>query len=287
MGNRAANPDLKTAMDKFNISGRTVVITGGAGLMGYNHAEAVLSGGGIPVLLDISEEALDYAKRRLLERFPTGEVMTYRTDITDRSALEKVCDELLKKYGHIDALINNAANNPKMEGNAKNMGAITFEIFPLSMWAADISVGLTGSLLCSQVFGAQMASQGLGVILNISSDLGVIAPDQRIYRKDGLRDDEQTVKPVTYSVIKHGLIGLTQYVAIYWAEKGVRCNALCPAGIENGQDEGFIRKLTNLVPLGRMAAKDEYQSTVLYMISDASAYMTGATVIVDGGRTCW
>ena len=285
--NREDNSDIRTAMDKFDISGRTVVITGGAGLMGYNHAEAVLSGGGIPVLLDISEEALDFAKRRLLERFPVGEVVTYRSDITDRVALEKVCDELLKKNGHIDALINNAANNPKMEGNAKNMGAITFENFPLSMWAADISVGLTGSLLCSQVFGAQMALQGSGVILNISSDLGIIAPDQRIYRKDGLNDEEQTVKPVTYSVIKHGLIGLTKYIATYWAEKGVRCNALCPAGIENGQEEDFIRKLTNLVPMGRMAKKDEYQSTVLYMISDASAYMTGATVIVDGGRTCW
>ena len=285
--NRTVNPDIKTAMDKFNIPGRLVIITGGAGLMGYNHAEAALSGGGIPVLLDISEDALVFAKGRLTEKFPAGEIMTYRADITDRVALETVRDELLEKYGHIDALINNAANNPKMEGNAKNMGAITFENFPLSMWGADIAVGLTGSLLCSQVFGAQMAKQNRGVILNISSDLGVIAPDQRIYRKPGLRDEDQTVKPVTYSVIKHGLIGLTKYVATYWAEKGVRCNALCPAGIENGQDEGFIRKLTNLVPMGRMATKDEYQSTVLYMISDASAYMTGATVIVDGGRTCW
>ena len=284
---KEANFDERTAMDKFKISNRVVVITGGAGLMGYNHAEAVLSGGGIPVLLDISEDALAFAKQRLLERFSAGEVETYRTDITDRAALENVRDELLEKYDHIDALINNAANNPKMEGKAKNMGAITFENFPLSMWEADIAVGLIGSLLCSQVFGAQMAKQGRGVILNISSDLGVIAPDQRIYRKPGLRDEEQTVKPVTYSVIKHGLIGLTKYVATYWAEKGVRCNALCPAGIENGQDEGFIRKLTNLIPMGRMASKDEYQSTVIYMISDASAYMTGATVIVDGGRTCW
>ena len=287
VGNMEKLSNTRTAMDKFTIPGRIVIITGGAGLMGYNHAEAVLSGGGIPVLLDILEDALTFAKGRLLEKFPEGEIVTYRTDITDRGALEKVCSELVKQFGHIDALINNAANNPKMEGNAKNMGAITFENFPLSMWGADIAVGLTGSLLCSQVFGAQMAKQNSGVILNISSDLGVIAPDQRIYRKPGLRDEDQTVKPVTYSVIKHGLIGLTKYVATYWAEKGVRCNALCPAGIENGQDEGFIRKLTNLVPMGRMATKDEYQSTVLYMISDASAYMTGATVIVDGGRTCW
>ncbi len=275
------------ALNRFRIPGRICIITGGAGLMGYNHAEAVLSGGGIPVLLDISEDALAFAKDRLLEKFPKSEVVTYRTDITNREALEAVRNELLEKYGHIDALINNAANNPKMEGNAKNMGAITFENFPPSMWAADIAVGLTGSLLCSQVFGAQMAKQKSGVILNISSDLGVIAPDQRIYRKPGLPDEEQTVKPVTYSVIKHGLIGMTKYIATYWAEKGVRCNALCPAGIENGQDKEFIGRLTNLVPMGRMASKNEYQSTVLYMISDASAYMTGATVIVDGGRTCW
>lgn len=275
------------ALNRFRIPGRICIITGGAGLMGYNHSEAVLSGGGIPVLLDISEDALAFAKDRLLEKFPKSEIVTYRTDITNREALEVVRDELLEKYGHIDALINNAANNPKMEGNAKNMGAITFENFPPSMWAADIAVGLTGSLLCSQVFGAQMAKQKSGVILNISSDLGVIAPDQRIYRKPGLPDEEQTVKPVTYSVIKHGLIGMTKYIATYWAEKGVRCNALCPAGIENGQDKEFIGRLTNLVPMGRMASKNEYQSTVLYMISDASAYMTGATVIVDGGRTCW
>ncbi len=277
----------KTAMDRFNITDRIVIITGGAGLMGVNHAEAVLSGGGVPVLLDISADALVQTKARLTEKYPGADVVTFKTDITNKAALTQVCDELVQRFGHVDVLINNAANNPKVEGNAKNMGAISFPEFPLDSWHADIAVGLTGALLCSQVFGQQMALQGFGVILNISSDLGVIAPDQRIYRKEGLKEEEQTVKPVTYSVVKHGLIGLTKYIAKYWAQKGVRCNALCPAGIENGQDEGFIRKLTNLVPMGRMATKDEYQSTVLYMISDASAYMTGATVIVDGGRTCW
>ena len=132
-----------------------------------------------------------------------------------------------------------------------------------------------------------MAKQGRGVILNISSDLGIIAPDQRIYRKEGLKEEEQTIKPVTYSVIKHGLIGLTKYLATYYAKKGVRCNALCPAGVFNGQDDEFLKKLTNLVPMGRMADKEEYKSTILYMLSDASSYMTGSTVVVDGGRTCW
>jgi NAD(P)-dependent dehydrogenase (short-subunit alcohol dehydrogenase family) len=155
------------------------------------------------------------------------------------------------------------------------------------MWMDDIAVGLTGALICSQVFGLEMARQGKGVILNISSDLGIIAPDQRIYRKDGLADDEQNVKPVTYSVIKHGLIGLTKYLATYWAESGVRSNALCPAGVFDGQDKDFVSKLTNLVPMGRMADKEEYKATILYLISDASSYMTGSTVVVDvSPQTC-
>jgi NAD(P)-dependent dehydrogenase (short-subunit alcohol dehydrogenase family) len=167
------------------------------------------------------------------------------------------------------------------------MKPIQFENFPVEMWMDDITVGLTGALICSQVYGGEMARQGSGVILNISSDLGVIAPDQRIYRKGGLKEDEQSVKPVTYSVIKHGLIGLTKYLATYWAAHGVRANAICPGGIYAGQNEEFLQKLTNLIPMGRMADKDEYKSTVLYMISDASSYMTGSTVIIDGGRTCW
>ena len=132
-----------------------------------------------------------------------------------------------------------------------------------------------------------MAKQKKGVILNISSDLGIIAPDQRIYRREGLTDEQQTVKPVTYSVIKHGLIGLTRYLATYYAEKGIRVNALCPAGVFNGQDKEFVKKLTNLIPMNRMADTDEYKSTILYLISEASSYMTGSILTVDGGRTCW
>ena len=278
---------MSNTMDMFLIDGKICIITGGAGLMGDNHASAILSGGGIPILLDINEPALEQAKIKLCSEFPKGIVETRKADITNKGELEELKNELLQKYQHIDALINNAANNPKMESKSKNLGAIQFENFPLEMWNEDIAVGLTGALFCAQIFGAQMAQQGSGVILNISSDLGVIAPDQRIYKKDGLSSEEQIVKPVTYSVTKHGLIGLTKYIATYWADKGVRCNAICPAGIENGQDDSFMKKLTNLVPMGRMARKNEYQGTVLYMISDASSYMTGAVVIVDGGRTCW
>lgn len=274
-------------LDKFMIIDKVVVITGGAGLLGQKHAEAVIEGKGIPILLDVSKDALDNAKENLRSDYPEAEICTYQVDITNRDALKQVCDRLIEQYGHIDVLINNAANNPKVEKKGENFGNIRFDNFPLQTWNDDILVGLTGAFLCAQVFGSVMEKQGSGVVLNISSDLGIIAPDQRIYRKDGLAEEEQTIKPVTYSVIKHGLLGLTKYLATYWADKNIRVNAVCPGGVYNGQDELFLAKLTNLIPMGRMADKDEYKCTVLYLISDASSYMTGATVIVDGGRTCW
>ena len=276
-----------TALDRFFIKDKVCVITGGGGLMADSHARAALSGGGVVVLLDVSEEKLKNEKIRLQQSFDASKIEIFKADITDRWQLEGIRDELISKYRHIDILINNAANNPKVESSSNNMAAIRYDNFPLEIWQDDIAVGLTGAFLCTQVFGKQMADQKTGVILNISSDLGIIAPDQRIYWKEGIPEYMQTVKPVTYSVIKHGLIGLTKYTSTYWAKDGVRCNALCPGGIENGQDEEFITKLTNLIPMGRMATKEEYQSAVLYLISDASAYMTGSTVIVDGGRTCW
>lgn len=279
--------EMEMVLEKFKITGKVCLITGGAGLLGQKHAETVIEGEGIPVLLDISQEALERVKECLMDKYPEADIVVYKTDITNREALELVRDDLLVKYGHIDILINNAANNPKVEDKGENFGNIRFDNFPISTWNADILVGLTGAFLCAQVFGTVMEEQQSGVILNISSDLGIIAPDQRIYRKDGLDEEDQTIKPVTYSVIKHGLLGLTKYLATYWADKNIRVNAICPGGIYNGQDEQFLGKLTNLIPMGRMADKDEYKATVLYMISDASSYMTGSTVIVDGGRTCW
>lgn len=279
---------MMETLDRMRLDGRTVVITGGAGLLGQKHAEAVIEGGGMAVLLDINQQAIDGAIVGLREKYGKDcRVRGYVADITEETSLREAAKYIIQECGPVYGLVNNAANNPKVEGGAANMGAIQFENFPLSMWLGDIAVGLTGSFLCAKVFGAAMAEHGRGVILNISSDLGIIAPDQRIYRKEGLADNEQTIKPVTYSVIKHGLLGLTKYLATYYADKGIRCNALCPAGVYNGQDEGFLRKLTNLIPLGRMARADEYKSTVLYLLSDASSYMTGSTMIVDGGRTCW
>lgn len=275
-------------LKKLNIDGRVCIVTGGGGLIGKKHTEAIVEGGGIPVLLDIVPSGMERVKSEVKAEYGDDVVIeTFVTDITRREALEKVRDELLEKYGHIDVLINNAANNPKVEDGSKNLAFNTFPAFPVEIWNQDIAVGLTGAMLCAQVFGEVMEKQGKGMILNISSDYGLISPDLRIYRKEGIPEEEQTIKPVSYSVVKHGIIGLTKYLAIYWAKKGVRVNTLCPASLENGQDEEFIKKISNLIPMGRMSDPDEYVCTVLYLISDASSYMTGSTVVLDGGRTSW
>jgi NAD(P)-dependent dehydrogenase (short-subunit alcohol dehydrogenase family) len=210
-----------------------------------------------------------------------------KVDITSRENLERVKEIILEKYKRIDVLINNAANNPKVEDKDGKSNWTRFENFPEDVWNGDLDVGLKGAFFASQIFGKTMVKQGGGVILNISSDLGIIAPDQRIYRKEGLRESQQPAKPVTYSIVKHGLIGLTRYLATYWADKKIRVNAICPGGVYNNQDKVFVKKLTNLIPMGRMASVDEYKATIIYMISDASSYMTGSVVSIDGGRTCW
>ena len=162
------------------------------------------------------------------------------------------------------------------------------ENFPLDDWNSQMAVGLTGAFLCSKVFGSAMADDRRGgVILNIASDLSVLSPDQRLYRRDGWADDKQPVKPVTYSVIKAGLLGLTRYLATYWADRGVRANALSPGGVFHAQEEEFVKRLTSLIPLGRMASRNEYRAAVQFLCSDASAYLNGQNIVMDGGRSAW
>lgn len=271
-------------MNSFELTDKVAVITGGCGLLGRKHAEAVMEAGGTAVLWDILPDA--DAKGFELGKSYDNRCMGMTVNITDKTSVAEAVAELTDRFGKIDILINNAANDPKVSAD-QGFAWSRFENFACDMWNNDIAVGLTGAFLCSQAIGAQMANSGGGVILNIASDLGVIAPDQRIYKKEGLADDQQPTKPVTYSVVKHGLIGLTKYMATYWADQGVRVNALSPGGVFNGQPDDFVEKLTNLIPLGRMADKDEYKSSVLFLISDASSYMTGTNLSVDGGRTTW
>jgi NAD(P)-dependent dehydrogenase (short-subunit alcohol dehydrogenase family) len=277
---------IQNVKDKFNLKGKVCIITGGAGLLGVPHAETILEAGGIPVILDINKKSIELVIQKLDKKYKK-KGLGIVSDITSKEDLESAKRKILLKYKRIDVLINNAANNPKVENNKSKTNWSRFENFPQEIWKNDLDVGLTGAFYCSQVFGSVMAKQRRGVILNVSSDLGIIAPDQRIYQKKGLKVSQQPVKPVTYSVVKHALIGLTKYLATYWVGEGVRVNAICPGGVYNSQNADFVKKLVNLIPMGRMARKDEYKATVLYMISEASSYMTGSVVIVDGGRTCW
>lgn len=276
---------MKKLASMFDLSGRVAVITGGAGLLGLQHGEAVAGAGGIPALADIRADRLDDSSPEFKQRFGP-EACVLQTDITDPESVRALLAEVLRRYGRVDILINNAANNPKMEKTA-DVEFSRLENFPLKQWQDDLSVGLTGAFLCAQAIGSEMARRGGGVIVNVSSDLGVIAPDQRLYCQPGLPADRQPVKPVTYSVVKTGLIGLTRYLATYWADSGIRVNAISPGGVYNNQPDDFVARLANLIPLGRMAQADEYQAAILFLCSDASSYMTGQNLVVDGGRSCW
>lgn len=271
--------DLPTQL--FDLSGRVVIITGGTGLLGLQHAAAVFGANGIPLLADINLISESELRERV--GFPAD---SFRVDITQPAEVQRLLHYALERYGRVDALINNAANNPKVEDQS-SLATSRLEHFPIEQWQCDLAVGLTGAFLCSQIIGSEMARRRRGVIVNVASDLALIAPDQRLYRDASLPEDRQPAKPVSYSVVKTGLIGLTRYLATYWAGAGVRVNALSPGGVANGQPDDFVLRISDLIPLGRMARVSEYQGAILFLCSDASSYMTGSNLVIDGGRSCW
>ena len=277
---------MKDLGNIFSLKGKVVVITGAAGLLGKKHVEVVAAYGGIPILIDLSQDAIDEVVLEINSQYNV-QAAGYVVDITDESQIKSNVETIVRQYGRVDGLVNNAANNPKVEDSSeKNFSRL--ENFLLDTWEQDIAVGLTGAFLCTKHYGYQIAKNADGgSIVNISSDLGLIAPDQRLYTQIGLPEQQQPVKPVTYSIVKTGLIGLTRYIATYWAEKNIRCNAMCPGGVENGQPEDFLKEVTSRIPMNRLANADEYQGTLLWMLSDASSYLNGAIVPVEGGRTAW
>lgn len=257
------------------------MITGGTGLLGQMHAGIIAASGGIPVLADVRQLPEGEVRKKF-----GADALSLLCDITNPGEVSSLLSSVTQRLGRIDILVNNAANNPKVE-NPEDLEKSRLENFSLDQWHADLAVGLTGAFLCSKIIGAEMARRRKGVIVNIASDLALISPDQRLYRKEGVAEDRQPVKPVTYSVVKTGLIGLTRYLATYWAAEGVRVNAISPGGVYTSQPDEFVQRLSKLVPLGRMAGVDEYQGAILFLCSDASSYMTGSNLVIDGGRTCW
>ena len=272
---------------KFDLSGKFVLITGGAGLLGIEHARAILSANGNVILWDLDSNQLSDAFTKLLDEYEEKRVFSKVVDVTNESQILDSLKELNDKNIEIDVLVNNVASNPKYSKNGSNSEFSRLENFRLEDWNKEISIGLTSAFLCSKIIGTRMALQRKGVILNIASDLSVIAPDQRLYRVNSLPIDLQPVKPVTYSVIKAGLVGLTKYLATYWNEQGIRVNSLSPGGIYDDQPNDFVERLSKLIPMGRMANREEYQSAVQFLCSDASSYMTGQNIVIDGGRSIW
>jgi NAD(P)-dependent dehydrogenase (short-subunit alcohol dehydrogenase family) len=276
------------ASDKFDLTGKVALITGAAGLLGSEHATALLESGATVVITDISNDNLKNLQQTLSNKYAHSKIIIKVMDVTQPEEIISISNELRSQHVYVDILINNAALDPKVVRDKGLLETSRLENFSLKQWELEIAVGLSGAFLCSQVFGAHMAqSKKGGVILNISSDLSIFSPDQRLYKKSGLPEDQQPVKPVTYSVIKSGLIGLTRYLATYWADKNVRCNALSPGGVYSDQDEEFVKRLSSLIPLGRMAKKDEYHAAVQFLCSDASSYMNGQNIVMDGGRSTW
>jgi len=259
----------------FDMTEKTVIITGAAGLLGEQYAKGLSEYGANVVLAD-----MDYSKSKILtkelsEKFHTSP-FPIKVDVSKKNSIKNLVNKTLKKYSKIDVLINNAA----YQGNNK-IRSTTFVDLPLSEWNKAISVNLTGMFLSCQEVGKIMEKQKKGVIINISSTYGLVAPDQRIYGKS------KQNAAIFYSATKSGVLNLTRYLASYWNKKGIRVNTLTPGGVEKGQDSSFIKKYSEKTMLGRMAKKDDYVGAMIFLASDASSYMTGSNLVVDGGWTAW
>ncbi|MDC0851296.1 SDR family oxidoreductase [Candidatus Pelagibacter sp.] len=271
-------------LKKFSLKNKNVIITGAAGLLGLQHIYAVLHNSGDVVLIDNNKSKLNKRYKELITKFDLKRIKIFCGDITNEKFVKNVSKKILDQKRTIDVLINNAAIDYKVDLKHKKILKKTqLENFDLNIWKKDLDVGLMGALICTKIFGSQMAKKKGGVILNIASDLSFISPDNRIYNHKNQKIN--IVKPVSYSVVKHGIVGLTRYTATYWSKQKVRCNAIAPGGIKNNQPKNFLNKVSKLIPMNRLANHGEYISSILYLITDASSYTNGAVLNVDGGRT--
>ena len=268
----------------FDLTGKIAVITGAGGILGPKHAEAIIEQGGTVILTDRHKEKVDQKAKELNEKYGKESAFADYMDVIKKETILAVAKKLKK----VDILINNAAKDPKVEDSKSMSPSSRFETMTQEYWEEGISATLHGTFLCSQVFANKMLENDGGVIINIASCLANIGPDQRIYRQEGLQEYQQNVKPITYVASKWAVVGMTKYLATYFGDRGIRVNCISPGGIWNEKiPEHMVKKISSLNPMNRMANIDEYKGAIAFLCSDASSYMTGANMIIDGGKTSW
>lgn len=274
-----------TIQEKFNLTGKTAIVTGGSGLLGAEFCRTLAEGGANVIVADINSDAAQKTVQGLADA--GFSVASFGLDVTRKESAEEMVSETLKKFGSLDILVNSAALDPKFDANASSKGIApgAFEDYPLEDFKAAVDVNLTGMFIVTQACVKPMVKAGKGSIINICSTYGLNGPDQRLY----LNDDGSRVafKPVYYTTTKAGVVGFTKYLAAYYTETDIRVNALTPGGVFNDHNDTFNRKYSEKTIMGRMARKDEMNGALLFLASEASSYMTGNNVVVDGGWTAW
>lgn len=273
-----------TVKQLFDLTGRKAVITGGGGFLGRQHALSLLEAGCHVTLWDISETMLCKAKEELSQTFE-GFVSVLAVDITDTKAVQNAA----KSIQSLDILINNAGMTVARGQEKFKKYFNSFEDYPLELWNLALNVNLTGTFIITQALAPLLLRSKHASIINIASDVGIVSPDLRIYEPNPAKnyDGVNFNTPLSYATSKAALIHMTKYWATYWAKSGIRVNALSPAGVFNNQDPKFVEALTEKIPMGRMAKPYEYKGAILFLASDASSFMTGSNLIIDGGRTAW
>jgi NAD(P)-dependent dehydrogenase (short-subunit alcohol dehydrogenase family) len=269
-----------TEVKMFSLNEKVAIVTGALGLIGKNHCYALAEAGANVVVADINKRACeDFAKQ-----LPTRSIGV-RLDVTSKESINELKRKTLNEFNSINILINNAAINDMFEDPKAASEQSKFENYPLELWQRSVDVNLTGVFLCSQIIGSVMADQNSGSIINVASTYGMVAPNQELYIDE--KGNQSFYKPPAYSATKGAIITFTKYLAAYWGSKGVRVNTLSPGGVQNGQDEHFVRNYSIRTPLKKMAASTDYKGAVVFLSSDASSYMTGSNLVVDGGWTAW
>jgi NAD(P)-dependent dehydrogenase (short-subunit alcohol dehydrogenase family) len=263
----------------FDLKKKVIIITGAAGFLGKEYVKEIVKCNGIPICLDINNKKLKELSKEINKKYNI-KINYYCIDITKEEKIYLLSKKIIKKFKKVDCLINNAANNPVV--NKNNVKKSGLENFSYKNFTSDVNIGLGGAFIMTKYFGKLISKNNLGgSIINISSDLGLISPDQRLYKKSLFE------KPVSYSVVKSGILGLTKFTATYWANKNVRCNALCLGAVQKDMSKNFINKVKKLIPLNRMANPKDYLGIILFLCDDRSSYANGATFVIDGGRTIW